>query len=449
MKVKLLLISLLILMGTIAQSAQDQAPYPVPYWIIGNLQQGACPIAPENFQIIVYKDPALPANGGDGSYRYLTNGAYADGYSGAAVNNSSPFKINAYDDLKMQKFTGAFYVGVVARTDANGNTWGVNETRFEIGADNVGMGGYSLSPPLELKLGEGVPSPIPAGTVPLTITHDGNDIVISWDVSQTANQNPNIYLLNGDGSGAYTNLPDNWIWVNDPAAPAPGFDNPRTDGLTDGILRYLGQYGNNSTVPEAYLKALQTPHIKTDINPDTSRTYFQDAWAVGKMDKQLIRNDFELINVPFSITANNVSQIIGSQLTNATLVYNEDGLKQILLIGGTWDYEIPLTLATGYWLRSDDKDATITYLGDVIHSIYFKTLDLGFDLYGYPVPRKTDAAALGIAPVTGDLMLLNRGGLTQFSYTDKWDSPFTISPLEGFWYQNQQTAPARKLEVTP
>jgi hypothetical protein len=117
-------------------------------------------------------------------------------------------------------------------------------------------------------------SNVPYGTVPLTIARQGENLRISWN--QTLYPNPQLFVLQGDGSGQFTNEMDGWVSLATYSQTHPDeIDDPA--GLRDGRIVHNGQVG--AGVPELYYKA-----VKADIVADDLPTIIPTAWAVGKVN---------------------------------------------------------------------------------------------------------------------------------------------------------------------
>jgi len=407
----------------LALAVEPQQPFLPFYWIRGTIS-GTTEIG--NRTVVFYKD--------DPSRRVQVR-----------TNSSGRYELNAYEL--------SYYMNVPVTLDA-GVEYKIGVARYsptEYGTEEslilTTEAGYMVKD-LTCVMGGGplLPPEAAAGTVPLFITRDGTNIKVTWEAIYIS---PEVYVLTGDGVGRYTNSNEGWVLV---AKGGVTLESGFSYDEGTHTLLHLNQVGGGTS--EAYYKALQAGVNSLEANrDDPTKTNLAAAWAVGKVNVVLPLNTFKLINIPFVLSVTNVREVIGDQLSAAKLQYNENGLKQIVLSGGSWDSEINLQNATGYWLKSTDRDAICTFYGSVVKERFTKRVPQGWDLYGYPLPKKVGATTLGITPVVADkLQILKGGALVQYYYgAGGWDdSTFEIEGREGFWYRNPQTPPPdRYLDVTP
>ena len=288
----------------------------------------------------------------------------------------------------------------------------------------------------------GGPGPVvngPPGTVPLTISRSGNDILLTWASGLTIAVE--IYAMVGDGTGQFSN--------DFPATPIASI-NPGTNTYTD-----PGQIGAGGD-PEKYYKAVFQGYAGTDLNtidpanyPEIGTTCLKAAWAVGKVNKTFKVGDLLLVSIP--LIDSNASQIFPPQIpaSNKLILHPRVGMglspKEVTPSGlSGQDFMIGPTI--GLWVESPDTNTTdivITFAGALLNS-YEKDLD-PLDLTGNPLPAGLSSANLG--GLDQDIIHLQVGkGLRPIlNNQEAWDSAFDLKLGAGFWYET--SAGTRKWNI--
>ena len=143
------------------------------------------------------------------------------------------------------------------------------------------------------------------GVVPLYITRVGGDIKISWTVDEI----PDIYGMEGDGTGTYVNDGVSWGLL-DLADLPPVFE----DHSASKYILFLGQIGEGAA--EAYFKGLVAGTDPSAAHPDGG-TYLSQAPAVGKLDLAVSRlgnTGWNFVAYPFA--ARNIANSLYGGFSN-------------------------------------------------------------------------------------------------------------------------------------
>lgn len=437
-RILLILLIGVLLSPALAVTNQSEPQGYFYYWITGKL------------------DASLGAKYIDNRIVVLTKGSQK---VTAVTDSAGEFMINAFDLQPLsaeQKAQTQLPISVGDSTILCAVEQGLDGYGADPVAVTISGDGYETVNP-KLEKGKG---PKGEGQVILSIERSGTDVKVSWKLNTQkffgiSGYSVNIFVYRGDGSGQYTENVTAWsnspIILNDTKNDSTVSNVIKDPQKDEGSFVYTELYPKK--YPEVYFKGLLGnvgPVLGPGItNLVSDEVYgFPGAQAVGKIDYEFKKGKFKLINIPLVLTQSKVSQAIGNQLSQAQLQYNSGGLKQIVLKNGTWDSDIPLAPATGYWLKSVDKDVTCIFVGKVMSSPLKKSLKVGWDLYGYPSPVKQTSSLAAITPADGDkLQFVKGGGLVQYSYKGKWDGAYTLGARDGFWYNNTKTN--RYFQVSP
>ncbi|MBI5400290.1 hypothetical protein HZB07_06805 [Candidatus Saganbacteria bacterium] len=313
--------------------------------------------------------------------------------------------------------------GVIGRSTATG---------YEVGLGGI-YGWGAVVPAL--------PETVPAGTVPLTISREANNIKITWDYIRYPQ--PQIFVLTGDGSGQYTDNTTRWVKVLNNGLVS---DWGAFVSASDTLFHY-NQVGRGSG--EVYYKGLQVSIEPAGRAVAGGPTYLASARAVGKVNVN-IGSSYTLLSMPFIPQSGDhrtwlVQDIFGSQINAGEIQYNQNGLVRQVCSSRTWP-RIEMGSAKGFWIRSSNP-VTCTLIGGVLGEVYTRTIISGYDLYGYPHPTQLriiarEAQSLGIAPVNDDeVQLISGGGLVRHVFSSGWDASFTVDAARGYWYRNLLSTP--------
>lgn len=293
---------------------------------------------------------------------------------------------------------------------------------------------YVLEPGAGAATGEA-----PAGTVPLFISRDGDNIKISWEASVPDYNDPQIYVLIGGGSGSYTNDVAGWSGPYTPNSYPAEFDFSK---YASGYVLHLDQVGAGES--EVYYKGLQDGITAANISPDqnlpANTAYLASAWAVGKIN---ITTDADggLLLIGLPMFAGNVASTYPDQLgTNQTInLYPRagGGLDAVAvtnsgIMTGS-DFDILPTV--GFWQKNlSDTAVTITFVGDLPKTDYTDDLE-SLDLSSNPLAKQLSSDTLGI---DGDVIYPQSGsGLSAFTKDQgSWGQNFpAVDFYQGFWYR--------------
>ncbi|MFH1617448.1 MAG: hypothetical protein ABIB65_02600 [Candidatus Margulisiibacteriota bacterium] len=359
------------------------------YWITGNVEQGASPVDPNGLTILIYDEE---------------NGhVWTDSLARTTIA-ADKYMLNSFDSFAPYEVGKKYLVATIQQSG-----WGAGPEQVTISGSGVEV--------LNLTMVEGggvvpeePPSDVPTGTIPLTIARDPNNpanILISWNTSVPAYRDAEIYMLAGDGSGTFTNNTANWIMVNDPAVSAL-FDDP--NGLADGMLVFLGQFGATSTAPEAYFKAVQTRYGAYNVDPATGLQYLEQAWAVGKFDV-LLRRFWNFVSVPFLTSNASLNTAYGTDIfTDGDEAWKINtsvtpSLTEMTSFTGATNWQ-GLTINAGegcmIFMKTlpQGETRTMTVLGEVARS-YSSRMAWLFNLMGNPYPATFSNFSLGSIPPAG------------------------------------------------
>jgi hypothetical protein len=146
-----LLLGLILLLAGSAFALQEAPVYPNAYWVLGTLSKGAAPDV-AGYKVVLYKQSSDPAP----AYAKLITAADGSYY------------LNPYDDQRFADAPAfqpgrACYIGVVAKTAADGKSYGVNQKTIYPQTNDPGYFAIDLT----LKEGEGIPDPDGGGNGPI------------------------------------------------------------------------------------------------------------------------------------------------------------------------------------------------------------------------------------------------------------------------------------------
>ena len=291
-------------------------------------------------------------------------------------------------------------------------------------------------------------SGIPAGTVPLTIARQGQDIKISWDPKYV---NPQIYVLTGDGTGKYTNGSTGWTLVA--ATDTTNYDFTNYSSTTAPYILHKNQVGLGAA--EAYYKGLQAGVNPADTTTDTNytgQTYLATAWAVGKVNVTVAASGGkQLVSLP--LYDGTLSTIFPSQLTGGkSLIVSPrsgTGVNPVIVNEtGVNGQDFTVGPMVGFWMQTPiaaTAPVTITFVGSVISANVERDVEMK-DLTGNPLPISFANSNLG---VDTDIISIQSGlGLSPMIKSGgSWGQWTTVSLNQGFWYMYK--ANKRKWTVSP
>ena len=271
------------------------------------------------------------------------------------------------------------------------------------------------------------------GPATFTITRKSNDdLVLSW-----TGATPDIYYMNGNGSGQFVNTYSSSKWPKVVPGTANTFSAISNNSLT--------VYAIAATAfPEMYFKAV--PAGMADL-AGANASVFAKAPTVGRLEVDVPKNGGRtLLGLPFY--AGKVSNIFLGQLgTNSlTLLPRSGGGLDYVTVTNTavvgLDFDVNPTV--GFWMVNPNaSDVTITFVGGLVSSSTGALTSnlLNLDLTGNPLPVSFPSSSLGI---NDDIILPQNGnGLDYFTRNiangaaTPWGPNFTTVKLgAGFWYKS-------------
>jgi hypothetical protein len=352
-KVLIALIGIIIATGA-ALAAVPLRPTLPFYYIIGKVTSTDASALP-NRPVVFYKD-----NNVDDRVETMT-----DQYGN--------YQLNAYE-LRYYKEKPITLDGVATYEIAAARTAGFNYGTVEV-ITLTTEAGYVRKDLVAVEGGgpfiiiEGEP---PAGTVPLYISRNGADILITWEAQYLT---PQIYALYGDGTGKYTNsYASGWEKVAEGATVASGYTT------VNNSLTHQNQVGQGS--PEAYYKG-----IVAGIDIAQAAATFEAAWAVGKVNVELKKATSQTdpgknyISIPFNRPSNTINNVmLVDQFDDGTKVYSQlqgqhynfdiakvkntawvSGFSDTTLVGDTF----MIVPEKGYMVEVPN-DKTVTVMGNVL-----------------------------------------------------------------------------------
>lgn len=254
-----------------------------------------------------------------------------------------------------------------------------------------------------------IPGVWPWGTVPLYISREGDSVgssvimtweVTAWDMGKV--ESPEVYILTGDGSGAFKTDPNSWTKATGLKA------NTTTFVITD-----ESQVGTGNA--EKYYKAV-VPTFAEQTVPASGQTCLHDAWAVGKVNINTINNKYVFCSVPFQISGETIVNIIGGQLPNNTQVLywdtsspnpNNCAYANPAVFSGLWTGNLQkMQIGEGLLVRAE-ADKIFTIVGNINQGTFTdRVLSANYyNIFGYPYPVVIDFSGLGIIPNNNDQLL--------------------------------------------
>jgi hypothetical protein len=393
-KISLIGLAVLVMVTGVMGSTQTPTTYPTDFRLIGSLT-AASGSGVSGYKVVFYQ----ATNASDDTY--------TNGFAKALTDANGNFNINMHDDarlLELQPQPYNYYIGVVKKLAADGNSYGINEKTLQITAQDL-INGYKIVDPAvfgQLVLNEGIIDPDggpvpPDGTVPLSITRSGSDILISWEASSVSSGDPQIFVLTGSGLGDY-NSTTGWTPV---VSGQPYGGTAVTIDSANRTLIHTGQVAGGTS--EVYYKALQ---FGTDATHQTSdpnysgQTYLQTAWAVGKMNIA-IGAGVNVVSIPFSKADSGVNKVISPDLlSDGDILYTKPAsdnpnTSRFRIVNGVWvdDQDNPATLPmtpdSGYWIVASSAKP-LTVWGNVVTDNSRSTLvkDSGILVIGCVYPNK-------------------------------------------------------------
>lgn len=262
---------------------------------------------------------------------------------------------------------------------------------YQTGSTKLGIGWiYMLT-----EAGNTTPE-VPAGTVKLYISRNGDNINLTWEASMYGT-NPDIYILTGSGSGEYQNTYDANKWKIYSDALFAG-----KVAMSPGLLVHSNQVGAVSQSPEVYYKGLRR-NIGTDR--------IQSAEAVGKADVVVGGGrKWTLFSMPFMDAPSDLNQLLGTQADYAAGIDATSSVRIFSHELGGWNrasyFDGTSWLAVGglsaaiydgdkglYMLtRTGDPDNKFTLIGRVkqLTATTSYAIKPNWNVVGLPYPVKMD-----------------------------------------------------------
>lgn len=291
---------------------------------------------------------------------------------------------------------------------------------------------------------------VPYGTVPLTITRDGANIVLSWDAKYV---NPTIYFMTGNGTGQFFNIysippvvPTPWKIAYSNGSPANGFT------FSNNKLYHPSQVGQGES--EAYYKGLQNGVSVTALSPDVpQKTIFETVPAVGKLNLETAgaaSGKWSFISSP--LTNSSYDNMFGTDFSNGDQIWiwndaEQKFLAPISFSAGTWGTGT-ITRGKGYLLNLKNPTITTsTIIGQVNLSASSRpisvkagTPSIGWNLIGNPFPIASNMEGLttGLSGVGDSLWqwdTANQKFLAPASFNGTaWPANTVLSAGRGYGY---------------
>lgn len=290
---------------------------------------------------------------------------------------------------------------LVLKSTINGTQWKINpkETSRSIYyvdvKDSVNINIMVINPPNSKDSGNNI-NWWPAGFIQLSISREadtqGSNLIISWDKSIAALVD--VYYINGDGSGVFTNDVSKWNLVSNGVE----FD---TSTYSQNYIKHKNQVGTGSV--EAYYKAIYTGYDKN--------IYLPSSEAVGKFNITVPLYPTQLIlsALPVIPLNSDINSVFGKQFgTGNAEVWSffnapTSGWRSQFYNGTNWSGSLPSgqTLPDrGYWIKSLTAQKIITLVGSISNvnrSIDFNTETLF--LYGNSFPKTVSWESTGLSTV--------------------------------------------------
>jgi len=332
------------------------------------------------------------------------------------------------------------------RSSIDGSSWlfdPLSQANITISAvdvkDSTNKQNFYIDPPDSQDSGNNIrwfTSTTVNGTITLFISRENNNIKISWDPSGLSSP-PDIYLITGDGSGAYTNTTNLWVAITDTSVSAD-FD---ITNMPNGYIIHKDQVGAGTS--EAYYKGLTSGSEKETTLPT--------AQAVGKFNLQLQLGLNNLSANPLIPSNLGIDSVIGTQLPNGTVLSTRDpsGIwHQPVYVSATqsWSSNIELKTDYGFWINIPSGTPTITIVGNVADSERTIPLYSGLNnLLGstYPIQADLNSSKLGDALGTsgGKLSAYSDGRWREPVYVNgAWSSlDYKLQPGKGFWVNRYES----------
>lgn len=295
---------------------------------------------------------------------------------------------------------------------------------------------------------------VPAGTVPLFISRNGNNIEITWEVQY---RNPQIFVLTGGGEGTFNNNYGAWTPVVRGGAVLSNLPGKvgqiELPSKATNKMVHKSQVGSGSA--EVYYKALQAgvsnPGGK---HPGSQLTYFESAPAVGKVNLTISRlgsTGWNFVQYPFADREINQTLYGNFSAGDELWVWDEQAKKYTekrKFNGTNWEM-FNLRRGVGYtFYRSQSQAVTATLLGQV--DLTPKTTSIsrvgstGWNFIGLPFPGlKTVGQLVPQGAVAGDEFWLWSGTEKKFiSKVKKSDwSGLELKLAKGEYYLYYRSLP--------
>ncbi|KAF0134076.1 MAG: hypothetical protein FD145_930 [Candidatus Saganbacteria bacterium] len=267
-----------------------------------------------------------------------------------------------------------------------GGGYTLTDTKGEIIGGKMTGGGYEFIPwifgmssSVQATSTEETP---PLGTVPLTISRDGANIKIKWDLKY--GNDTVIYYSTGNGEGQFNNS-DLTKWVV--AAGVDFID----DSMMNQCIFHKDQVGAGAKDKEVYYKGFLKTAVPGSTSTDSrfsGKTILETAWAVGKVNVSLKGTanvqGKNLVSVPFKCQqGSKVKDVFGE---GSGSVWKEGDIVQykfaaspayysaIYTSANVWkdaanandDPKFEIDYKFGNWVITKD-DKTITVVGEVVN----------------------------------------------------------------------------------
>ncbi|MCU0641209.1 MAG: hypothetical protein MUC35_03875 [Candidatus Margulisbacteria bacterium] len=276
----------------------------------------------------------------------------------------------------------------------------------------------------------------PPGTVPLTITRSGNDIVLTWDKNSAPSVD--IYTLTGDGSGVYSDS---------------GF-TVKMGTHTSGTLTDTAQVGAGN--PEKYYKGVMTGYDSFLLGPEYgNKTCLQAAQAVGKVN-YVFAGGNNFFNYPFAKTdtINTIfgNKAIGQPGTAVNIASGSRVLAHNYSAGNFEVSELSGTAGTSQWsaltlapskgnifFNASTNNINVTLVGQVVPDLSVASSALGGNNLTGLVYPKGEKITLFSNSKSGDRLLVQNatGSFDTIDCTgaNSWaNGAYALKPTLGYWY---------------
>ncbi|MCU0641211.1 MAG: hypothetical protein MUC35_03885 [Candidatus Margulisbacteria bacterium] len=430
----------MLLIAGSASATPVQNPYPVTFWINGDLDAGDTGLSGDSlsgFEVYFFKDL----------------GTYQDHYAMSLSVINGRFAVNALDDMGLKLEAGDYYLATKPQ-DFGGKSYGADPTLLQITPAHTSEGYINL-PAGFLRLKEGGGLGVAVVATGLTIarsTTDPADLIVTWD--KAIYSNPTIYAMTGDGSGQYDNDYDAAKWLKI-------FENG-TVLITDfggGKVQYTAG-GNSMTHTGQIAAGSNEVYYKTLVNGADPAAAFGAAPAVGKLNIHLGAG-MNVASVPFENAATGIDKIFSADLlTNGDNLYfkplsDRANTDKSTVKDGAWSNPaINIRSNYGYWLETSAAKVMTVWGGVNQEGAYAQTTlikDAGILVIGCIYPKaalftdsglnKAGGAKSGDAvyykPLAGSpntqKVLFSESG-------DQWSDPVidrTFRLPFGYWYERK------------